>query len=46
MYFCVTEGKILGFGFVQFSTMEEAKKAVEEMNTKKILGNKCSDGNF
>ncbi|XP_045196395.2 RNA-binding protein 28-like [Mercenaria mercenaria] len=31
-------GKKLGFGFVQFTRLPEAKKAVEEMNTKKILG--------
>ncbi|KAH3730338.1 RNA-binding protein 28-like [Dreissena polymorpha] len=32
------EGKLLGFGFVQFNTMEEASKAVEQMNTQKIMG--------
>ncbi|XP_060596942.1 RNA-binding protein 28-like [Ruditapes philippinarum] len=32
------DGKRIGFGFVQFSQLQEAKKAVEEMNSKKILG--------
>ncbi|XP_052808142.1 RNA-binding protein 28-like isoform X3 [Mya arenaria] len=33
-----TGGQLLGFGFVQFQSLEEAARAVEQMNNKKILG--------
>lgn len=36
------DGKLKGFGFVQFSTLDEAKKALEDLNSsnKKLAGNK------
>jgi nucleolar protein 4 len=38
------DGKMKGFGFVQFSNLEEAKKALDDLNSssKKLAGNKVS----
>ncbi|XP_071943296.1 RNA-binding protein 28-like isoform X2 [Antedon mediterranea] len=35
-------GKIFGFGFVQFVKLNSAKKAVKDMNAKEILGRKVA----
>ena len=37
-YAYVLGGKKKGFGFVQFSRLEEAAAALKEMNTKSIKG--------
>ena len=34
----VSAGERLGFGFVQFATLEEAARAVQQINMTKILG--------
>ena len=36
--FIHSDGKSKGFGFVTFDTLEDAQKAVQTMNGKKILG--------
>lgn len=35
---CSSDGQSKGFGFVTFDKLEEAQKAIETMNGKKILG--------
>ena len=37
-YVYISGGKKKGFGFVQFSRLEEAAAALKEMNTKPIKG--------
>ena len=33
-----SDGKMFGYGFVQFSSLAEAKEAMSQMNAKPILG--------
>jgi RNA recognition motif-containing protein len=37
-FFFYSDGKSKGFGFVTFEKLEDAQKAIQEMNGKKILG--------
>ena len=38
IFLFITDGKMFGFGFVQFTTVNEATKAITEMNEKSLLG--------